>query len=253
MGTHGGDSGNPPPDGDHPPDEPVELPELPPEWGDLKIPDDASELAAEAEQVRRELAERRAAEHPPFSLFRCRPRSDKTGDRGPSVGGPLLVMSMAVLITMISLFAMAWSGTRPPAGADPQADPVETLPQVTLTDASGVPVPLGTRAPLAILLIEECDDCAGLVAATAAAAPEGVTVAAVGHSAPAPPPALEPGVPEPLLLSDPYQLVRASLALDAPTNAATVVLVNADQRVTHTFPAVTAIGQYRAELVDLAP
>lgn len=252
MGKHhGGDSGNPP-DGDHQPDEPVDLPELPPEWGDLTIPDDPSELAAEAEQVRRELAERRAAEagHPSFGFFRSR---ESAGERQPSVGGPLLIMSVAVLITLISLFAMAWSGSSRPTGVDPEADPVETLPQVTLTDADGSPVALTAQAPVAILLIEECTDCANLVAATAGAAPPGVTVAAVGHSPPPPPPGLEPDAPTPLLLGDPYQVVRASLALAAPTNAATVVLVNADQQVTHTFPTVTAIGQFQAELGDLAP
>jgi len=252
MGTHhGGDSGNPPPDGDHPPDEPIDLPELPP---DLKIPDDPSELAAEAEQVRRELAEKRAAEagHPSFSFFRPRSK-EPDAEREPSVGGPLLIMSVAVLITLISLFAMAWSGSNRPTGTDPEAEPVETLPRVTLTAADGRPVSLGARAPVAILLIEECTDCAGLVAATAAAAPAGVTVAVVGHSPPAAPPGLAPDVPAPLRLGDPYQLVRASLALEAPTNAATVVLVDADQRVTHTFATVTAIGQFQAELNDLAP
>src|SRR3954464_9707963 len=48
MGTLGDDNGGPPPGGGG-------LPDLPPEWGVIIIPDDPSELAPEIDEVRREL------------------------------------------------------------------------------------------------------------------------------------------------------------------------------------------------------
>jgi hypothetical protein len=244
MGTHhGGNDGNPPPDGDHPRD--PELPELPPEWGEISIPDDPSELAAEAEQIRAELAREREGGLP-------RRPAKPAGDPEPSIGVPLLIMSVAVLITLISLFAMTWSGSNPvtPApGAEPEG-PV-AFPPVTLTDAIGQPVALAGQPPMAVLLVEECD-CGSLITATVATAPPGVTVVAVGRTPPARPAGLRPGDPVPLLLGDPNGLLRARLDLGPPTNAATVVLVDGDGRVTRTHPAATSVVQYQGDLVELS-
>lgn len=253
MGTHhGSDGGSLPPDGDHQPDDPHGLPELPPEWGEIRIPDDASELAAEAEQVRRELAERR---HEPSARSKPAGGAGASGEAEPSAAIPLLIMSVAVLVTLVSLFAMTWSGSGTPDATTsvPESDLGEVLPGVPLVDAAGRPVSLTAHAPLVLLLVEECADCGELVAATASAAPAAVAVAAVGRSAPEWPPELDPGAgPAPLLLADPDQSLRTALELGTPANAATVILVDQDGRVVRTVPAATAVSQFQADLTELA-
>jgi hypothetical protein len=239
MGTHHtGNGDNVPPDGDRSPD--PELPELPPEWGTIQIPDDLSELAAEAEQVRRELAERQQE---------ARPARKPGGE--PSIGVPLLIMSVAVMITLVSLFAMTWSGSNmvTPDGASTER-PTQ-LPPLTLTDDTGRLVPLTAQVPMAIMLVEQCD-CASLLAATVAAAPPGVTVAAIDYSPPAQPAGLAAGDPVPLLLGDPDGQLRAELGLGPPTGAATVVLVNQAGQITRTHLAATSVEQFQAELTELA-
>jgi len=246
MATHHGNDGNVPPDGDRSPD--PELPELPPEWGEITIPDDPSELAGEAEQVREELLRerRRAAGHPARRATGTGP----VGGTEPSIGVPLLIMSVAVLITLVSLFAMAWSGTGTIA-PDPAREQPSELPPITLVDATGRLVTLAAQAPVAIMLVEECE-CSGLVSATAAAAPPGVTLAMIGHTLPEPPTGLAPADPVPLRLADPGGLVRDQLGLDPPGNAATVVLVGPDRQIVHTEPDATSVAQYQAELTGLA-
>lgn len=252
MGTHhGGNDGNVPPDGDRTPDpDPPDLPELPKEWGEISIPDDPSELASEAERVREELLreQREAAAGP--SPGTVRPGTE------PSIGVPLLIMSVAVLITLVSLFAMAWSGTSsispdlPGAGSDAADAPTE-LPPIVLGDATGRRIALAAQAPIAILLVEECE-CSQLIATTLAAAPPGASVAVVGHTTPPAPANLAAGDPVPLRLADPDGLVRAALRLDQPTDTATVVLVDQSGRITHTESAATSVAQYQGELTDLA-
>lgn len=250
MGTHHGGNGGVPPEGgqDQPPDEPVDLPDLP---DDITIPDDPSELAGEAEQVRRELAEqRRAGGRGATSL-------GGTGHTNtePSIGVPLLIMSVAVLVTLVSLFAMAWSGSGETGGPDagPAASAPVALPGVSLGDATGAPVQLAQHTPIVILLVEQCEDCAGLIADTASAAPAGVTVAAVGTSVPERPAGLAADAPTPLLLADPDGTLRDQLGLGAARNAATVVLVDQDNRITQRIPGATALTQFQADLADLAP
>lgn len=243
MGTHhGGNGGDVPPEGDRPPD--PELPEVPPEWGE--IPDDPSELAAEAERVRAELA----GEVEPVPAA-PEPAEPEAGGE-PSIGTPLLIMSVAVVITLVSLFAMAWSGsgtlTGDGAGGAPE---VAELPPITLTDPAGRQVALTAQSPMALLLVEECN-CQQLVAATAASAPPGVQVVAVGHSAPPAPTSLGPDDPAPVRLADPTGRVRSELQLAAPADAATVVLVDRDGQITHTVPAATSVAQYQGDLTDLS-
>jgi hypothetical protein len=241
MGTqHGGNGDNVPPDGDQ--SREPELPDLPPEWGRVEIPDDLSELAEEAEQIRQELAREREEGRPP--------RRPASGGE-PSIGVPLLIMSVAVVITLISLFAMTWSGSNTvnPDGASTERP--NQLPALNLADAAGDRVSLADHLPMAIMLVEECD-CAALLAATVAAAPPGVTVAAIDEQAPARPPGLAPDDPPPLLLADATGRVRAQLDLAPPTNAATVVLVNEDGQITSIQPAVTAVAQFQPDLINLA-
>ncbi|MGW4500122.1 hypothetical protein ACWENR_16100, partial [Micromonospora sp. NPDC004336] len=83
------------------------LPDLPPEWGRVVVPDDAAALAAEAEQVRREL--RAAAPH----------AGRRPGARAP-LALPLLVLLVAVLTTVAGLVAVTW----PRSGRTSTPEPV---------------------------------------------------------------------------------------------------------------------------------
>ncbi|NED59061.1 hypothetical protein G3I24_50295, partial [Micromonospora aurantiaca] len=81
--------GVPDADGQGPPDG---LPGLPPEWGRVVVPDDASALADEARQVRREL--RRA-------------RQGSGRRTGPArLGLPALILLVSVLVTLAGLAAV---------------------------------------------------------------------------------------------------------------------------------------------------
>jgi hypothetical protein len=101
------------------------LPDLPPEWGQVVIPDDPAELATEAESVRRELRReaRRSRRSVKNARWRRRLRLPERLDdpENPSLLLPLLVLGIAVLITLLSLVLIAWpSLTRqPPVKVNP--------------------------------------------------------------------------------------------------------------------------------------
>jgi hypothetical protein len=135
MGTlSGGDGGGWPPD---------ELPELPPEWGPIVIPDDASELAQEATRVRREL--RRKARRQRWRRRLHLPPPKSGYDEEPTtLGVPLLVISIAVIATLTSLFAITWPTRQQPPDLRPTAvasTPVAGTPGGTSVPAGGTGVP----------------------------------------------------------------------------------------------------------------
>ncbi|GAB3967749.1 hypothetical protein [Plantactinospora veratri] len=85
------------------------VPDLPADWGRIVIPDDPAELAAEAAQIRREL--------------RLRARRDgwrrRLGLRTTTAGPAplrlcLLILSVALLATLTSLFAITWPNPQRP-------------------------------------------------------------------------------------------------------------------------------------------
>ncbi len=83
------------------------LPDFPPEWGTIVIPDDASELDIEAEQVRRELSQETRRDQV-GRLFGV-PFPYSSGAEAPSgLGVPLVIMAVAILTTLISLFVVTW-------------------------------------------------------------------------------------------------------------------------------------------------
>jgi len=88
------------------------LPDLPPEWGKIYIPDDAAELDAEAELVRKDLRkEARQTRRKAWAArwrrrFGLPPRIDNPDE--PSLWLPMLVLGIALLITMLSLLLIAW-------------------------------------------------------------------------------------------------------------------------------------------------
>jgi hypothetical protein len=179
MGTLRGDNG-----GERPP-EGGGVPDLPPEWGLVVIPDDASELDDEATALRKEW--RRAAR---VNRWRQRlgfaPVQLGRGRSGTPLALPLLIMSIAIVATLTSLFALVWPNhqvRRTPNAEASAAANAATLADLTLLDSSATPVRLRDNLPAVILLVDGCD-CAGLISATASAAPAGVTVLAVAHAAP---------------------------------------------------------------------
>lgn len=231
------------------------------EWPEVDVPDDPSALDAEAARIRAELAEeQRAARRERRRERRAqwreqwRPADDPDGtaadDRprgfaAPTVTLSLLVVSVAVLITLVSLFAMTWGPPRDGGGSG-------ELPPVTLTDPLGRQVALTAETPAALVLVDGCSSCEQLVSATVAASPAEVRVAVVDTSAPPAPSNLAPGDAPPLRLADPEGVLRAELDLDQPGNdAATVVLVDGNQEIVQTVPSATSVAQYQGELTDL--
>ncbi|TDB69527.1 hypothetical protein, partial [Micromonospora sp. KC721] len=168
--------GTPDAEGHRPPDG---LPDLPPHWGRVVIPDDASALAGEAAQLRRELRRQgnrnrqpgpvlRPPGHHPFAL-------------------PALVLLVALLTTVAALAAVIWPrsardpdrpGEPPTASSTPPDLTGRPLPALDLVDAEQSPVPLRRLLPAVIILVDACT-CAEQVAAATTAAPAGVTVVTV--------------------------------------------------------------------------
>jgi hypothetical protein len=157
------------------------LPDLPPEWGSIVIPDDAAELDAEAYEVRRELRAR-AWRTRVGALIGLRP-----GRHGAaSVGVPVVIMVVAVFTTLLSLFVVTWDHRRnATAPVGPEAAALQSslpIADVTLTDAAGARVRLGNLLPAILLLADGCD-CDELIEAIAAATPKPITVVPVGATA----------------------------------------------------------------------
>ena len=128
MGTLRGDNG-----GGERPQDGGGLPDLPPEWGTIIIPDDAGALDDEGTSIRRQF--RRAASAAPGGAgCTCGRSRSPHDDDPPGLAVPLLIMSIAVIATLVSLFAVAWP-RRNPIGT-PQLGPASTAAVVTLAGLS---------------------------------------------------------------------------------------------------------------------
>jgi hypothetical protein len=260
MGTVGGNGGSWPPEGGGPPDD---LPELPPEWGVVVIPDDPAELAEEATRVRKEL--RRTARSRTWRrrLHLPPPRARRrNGDDVPTLGVPLLIVSIAVLATLASLFAVAWpaqprqtpvpTSAATPAGAAPTAA-VTLLPDVTLPLADGAAqLRLRSTVPAVFLLVDGCE-CADLIAKTidaATATDPGIGVIAVARAAPA----VGPAKPRVWAAADPSGALRSALAGLAPSTGTPVVLiVDGADRVIRVASTPASVDAFRDDLAKLKP
>jgi hypothetical protein len=242
MGTLRGDNG-----GERPPDG-GGLPDFPPEWGTIVIPDDAAELDGEASALRKEL--RRTARRDRWRLrlgLTRRPGSDT-----PALGLPLLIMSVAIIATLTSLFALAWPGrtiTRPLTGTAGTTATAAPVPDLTLFAADHSPVKLRENLPAVVLLVDGCA-CGDLVAAAANAAPARVTVLAVARSVPDLTIAVPPGK-KVRALADDTGTLRATYAGSPPKTGVVAVLVRGDGRVARAIPEVTKVDDFRAELIAL--
>jgi hypothetical protein len=245
MGSLRGDNG-----GGRPSDG---LPDLPPEWGTIIIPDDPAELAREATAVRRELR-RYARRNRWRRRLHLAPVSEASSRETPTLGLPILIMAVAIVATMTSLFALAWPGpvARPAASSSAQhasASP-KTVPDLTLLDPAARPVQLRNMLP-AVLLLEDGCACADLELQTALAVPAGVTVLAVGRLAPVLPTATPVGL-RLRALADPEGALRAAYAGTPPASGVIAVLVRVTGEVARTVHPVTRVDDFRDTLHELA-
>ncbi|TDB71295.1 hypothetical protein, partial [Micromonospora sp. KC723] len=156
------------------------LPDLPPHWGRLVIPDDASALAEEAAQLRRELRRRGTATRQPASTLRP--------DERRRLALPALVLLVTLLTTIAALAGVTWPRS-PRDPGQPHVPPYASsstppdltgrpLPALDLVDADQSPVPLRRLLPAMIILLDVCA-CAEQVATATTTAPAGVRVITV--------------------------------------------------------------------------
>ena len=165
------------------------------------------------------------------------------------MGVPLMIITIAVLATMVSLFAIAWPGhTREPQPRPPSDNTGPTageapgaLPDVTVIDPTGSPLRLRDTAPAVVLLVDGCA-CDALVRDTAAAA-SGVdpTVGVVTVARTKPVPAPPPG-PHRWATTDPTGALRSAL----PS-----LLIDATGTVVAVVPSTRSVDDFRADLVKL--
>ncbi len=238
--------GMPDAEGQGPPDG---LPGLPPEWGRVVIPDDASALAHEARQVRGELRRlhRRA-------VWRRRLGLTPRPDGSPPLGLPVLVLLMSLLITLAGLAAVTWprstrSGGSPTVVPYPTAAPpaVGPLPALDLVDAEQSPVPLRSLLPAMIVLVDACA-CVEQVTQAAAAAPPGVTVVTVTDNRKVGTSPIT-GV---RALADPAGGLRDYLHLTAHPGTAPALLVDREGTLVRLLPELGPVDQYRDDLARIA-
>lgn len=226
-----------------------ELPDLPPEWGRVVVPDDAAALADEARQLRRELRRQAAARR-----WRRRLGLAPRPDGRPPLALPVLVLVISVLTTLAGLMAVTWPRT-PRSPGSPTVVPYPTatlvtdqpLPALDLVDAADSPVSLRSLLPAVIVLVDACT-CGERVAEAAAAAPAGVTVVTVAGGRDVDP-APAPGV---RALADPAAGLRAFLHLPARPGTATALLVDRESHLVRVVPELGAVDDYRADLARLA-
>ncbi|MGK5743193.1 hypothetical protein [Micromonospora sp. URMC 103] len=211
------------------------LPDLPPEWGRVVVPDDASALAREAAEVRRELR-----------------RARRAAGRWRPPGLPLLILVVAVLTTLAGLAAVTWPrSTRstdrstPAPYASPPTLTGRSLPALDLVDAGQDPVPLRGLLPAMIVLVDACA-CAERVTEAAAAAPPGVTVVTVTGDRRAP--TAGPGV---RTLADPAGGLRSFLHVPPRPGTASALLVDRAGVVVRVLPDLGPVDAYRADLTRL--
>ncbi|MEV6297784.1 hypothetical protein AB0M02_00085 [Actinoplanes sp. NPDC051861] len=249
------DNGGWPPDGGTPDD----LPDFPEEWGVIVIPDDLSELSEEVDAVRAELN----TAPPPtrWQRFARRPTVRRLRKAGAlAVRTPALIISMAIMVTVASLFASAWPGpprqpaTQRTAGATNA--PPGMLPGLDLIGPDGQMVSILSRLPAVLLLTDGCD-CDILVTDTVAKAGSGTTVLVItaktsASSRQAQAPARTPQVEGKLVsyLRDPTDTLRRHFDLNPPDGTAAVLLVDRTGKIFRKEPRVASV---EAILPYLAP
>jgi hypothetical protein len=246
MGSRRGGDG----DGTQPPD--GGLPDLPPEWGVVVIPDDLHELDRESSELRRE--RRRIARRNRWRRRFGLPPIDPDAD-APPIGAPLLVMSITIIAAVTSLLAITLS-TRPvstPAPARTAAAASTTAHQMinlSLGQADGRLVALHDTEPAVILLLDGCQ-CDQLIRDTARLAPTKVTVLVVDRRVPTIPAGVHVTA-----LADPEQALLATYGGGADQNATpsgipAAVLVDARGTIMRSVRPATKATDFETDLVRL--
>lgn len=234
-----------------------DLPELPPEWGPLVIPDDARELAAEAEAVRAELwAARNAGRRTLFTR----------GWRRFGLSGPLiaLVLMLVAAIASLTVIALPYHPVRPrPAPLASTGTATGQLggllPDVRLLNDHHRAIAVRHVRPAVLLLMPagcDCDDVAAdLVRSSRDAL---IAVELVGVTAPPARPASSPR-DRVHTLADPTDTLGRAVHTDrstsmgpvVPRTAPTAVLVRSNGLIAGVVPGLSDASQLRAELAGL--
>jgi cytoskeletal protein RodZ len=240
---------------------PDDLPDLPEEWGVIVVPDDLSELSDEVEAIRAEL--RLSARPTRWRRLLNRPGMRRVRKLGlAALRAPVLIISMAVLVTVASLVASAWPGPpRQPAvqrtsSTDDQPD---ALPALELIGDEGQTVQLRAKLPAVVLVTDGCD-CDKLITDTAAAAHSRAQVAivvieaalkspatkaatstAITPATQTTPQAQTSGQPVVVLHAPPSDNVRDQLKLGAPDGTAAALLVDRNGRIVKTIPRTASV------------
>jgi hypothetical protein len=250
MGTLRGDNG-----GGERPHDGGGLPDLPPEWGTIIIPDDAGALDDEGALVRKQF--RRAVTRRRWRRrLHLKPQPiGRTTDESPGLAVPLLIMTIAVIATLVSLFAVAWPGRAP--RTTPHVPPISpaavvSLAGLSLQAADGSVVALKDLAPAVILLVDQCS-CEKLIGSTVdalATAKMSSKVLVVAARVPTLPTGLDPSV-QVQALADPNSTIRASVPLLAGDRTAAAVLIIPDATVVKAARSVTSADDFKLNLSQL--
>jgi hypothetical protein len=252
MGGRNDNGGDWSPDGGSSDD----LPDLPDEWGVIVIPDDLSELSDEVEAIRAEL--RHEHQRTPWQRFAARsPVRRLRRIAGACLKAPVLIISMAVLVTVASLFASAWPGPpRSPATQRTASTTDDSLPALELQNADGQTVSLRTNLPAVVLLTDGCD-CQQLIADTTAAVRPGIAVItvtrAVASAAGTPPIGAAPQAQGKTVraLRDPTGELRKNVGLGDPDGTAAALLVDSSGQIIRRVLRAKSVSEFRPDLARL--
>ncbi len=256
MGSRSDNGGDWPSEGGSPDG----LPDFPEEWGIIVIPDDLSELADEVEAIRAELGH--TSPRTRWQRIAARPALRRLRRiLAAAVKAPVLIVSMAILVTVASLFASAWSAPpRSPATqrtANATDEPTDTLPALEMEGASAQPVALRGQLPAVVLITDGCD-CARLVADTVTAVRPSIKVLVVTSGPPptsrrTPPTGATPQAQGKTVwvLRDPTSGLRDSLHLGPPGGGATALLVDGGAHILRMVREARSVETFRADLARL--
>jgi len=238
-----------------PPSDNGGVPDLPPEWGVVVIPDDPSELDRESLALRRQ--RRRSMRRAKWRRRLGLPARTGSDDENPPVGTPLLIMAIAIVAALTSLFAITLStrtgsGTTTTTRSAPAPAFTPQMMDLSLPDAHGKPVSLRGSVPEVILVLDGCSNCGQLIRDTVAAAPAKVRVLIVDQKKA---PTLPAGVTATALV-DRQQALLATYGAGPDRNArlagqVTAMLVDSSGNVTRTFSHANAISDFRDALTAL--
>ncbi|WP_433054918.1 hypothetical protein [Dactylosporangium sp. CS-033363] len=165
-------------------------------------------------------------------------------------------MTIAVIATLVSLFAVAWPGraprTSPRVGSPTNSPAAVSLTGVSLTDADGKPVGIVEIAPAVVLIVDGCT-CEELIRSTADAvvtAKSRARVVVVAMRAPTLPTQLNEQATV-RSLADPNSSLRASVPTLAGERTTAAVLINDRGRLVKAVRSVTSPEEFKGELLSL--